>query len=579
MPTLIDQDTLTGKEAGLDGALVLDHSAVMQWKNEAPLRLVAAALVDSNNRETVKNLRERLTSEIIDPKEWNRWWRRVQPALKESPRFRYPSARNGKIRLIGRVADVPRVGWSDLASPTRSGSRSKSQTRRLTPAARLAEWVMWIQADVASDIPESAPQADLLPILRTLPTAATPVAIARLTAGIEERVLASGRRRATTANRSWITALVTILHRWSEVPDAPNVSLIQITDLATRILDVPGLDEEERLAAWFADYISMNGGNVSIVADALQLASQKTPSGADRLLTSLRHLLDVPSIVSLWQTLLLVSLSPNSRPTSERWLSLLEIEEKAEVLSSLLFIVRGEALVSEVGALIQHEWVLTADKRQGDLFMPIVLSWLLHDQLRSRFTRLVQGSATSLHNSDYVPEGSLVGDWKTMIQSVAREEVGRLRTERNLQLAEKDLQLDEVRHKLKEAEASLDRAGRQIKHLQAELRKAGHIVSLNISRDALMILGGAAQRIAILPGLPSPELRDVSAKITLALVTLGAELFGEVGGVVPYEPDLHETNDCPVIGGSVRIIAPGLRYMRDVDTPLVLIRMQVRLEK
>ena len=565
---------------GLDAGLALDCESVMRWKDEAPLRLVTAALLDSDNREDrTKDLRERLTSRVIDPDDWPRWWKRVQPALKESRQFRYRPESGGRIRLIAKPAEIEHVSWNDLPAPARSTPRPKTPKPRLSPTARLAEWITWVQADVAPAIPESTPPDDLLPILRTLPLSVTPVAIQRLIAGIEERVIIPGRR-APKVSQAWINALVATLRRWSESTDAPDISLIQITDLAARALDIPSSDEDEMLVTWLAHFISKRRSNSDILADALQLASQKTPTSVDNMLAGLRRRLDMPDIVTLWKALVRASLSLDSGPTSIRWLALLEIDEKSEVFSSLLSTVRDEDSVLKLGNLLQREWAFVSHSQQKQhLFKPMAIGWLLHDQLRPQFRRIMLEFTTNFHIGDHTSGNSIIGNWKGMVQSAAKEEIGQLRVEKDQQLAEKDQKFHEVRKALEETEADLHRAGRQNKYLQGELRKVGHVTSLRLSRDALLVLGGTIQDIAASPAPLSASLADVNAKVVLALAALGAEPFGEVSEIVPYEPAVHELDDPPVAGAPVRIIAPGLKYTRDVDTPLVLIRMQVRLEK
>ena len=548
-------------EDGLEAGIVLNREQVLSWEKESPLRLVAAALVDTDLEARTSRLKDRLTTYVIDTSSWDTWWRRVQNALKESNHFRYDS--RGKVSLIAKPADIEDVSWSDLPSPVRS-----SPSRKSDPSARLAEWVTWVQADVATALPTSFPPASIRPILQTLPLAIIPTAIDRLASGIEERLLNSSRT-GPSASRAWLESIAIVLHRYSDSTSMPDYRFDDVVQLIVRILEVPDQDTDDRLVSWLAGQISKGRDRIDAVTAALLIAYRQSPSGSDRLLSEIRDMLDVSTRVTLWQQMMQPNLNEQSRPLAERVLRILDPEDRTEVLSKLLVTAPDETSLLAAGAILQNEWKrLAGTLQQRQLFRAQVLCWLSHEYLRQDAERaLLEVAATDGSEED--PEGSLTSSWQLMIRRSAEHEIHQTRTYM-------EVKAEQLQQELRDAESELDRANRQTRHLQGEARKASHISALDISRDALLVLGNAVQQIAASPGPMSQELGDAGASIELALGSLGAEPFGEVGQSIPFEPTLHEATGSPAIGSLVTIVAPGLRYFGHEDTPVVLIRMRVR---
>ena len=549
-------------EDGLDAGLVLEREKVLSWERDSPLRLVAAALVDMGRGARTARLKEQLTTYVIDSGSWDSWWRRVQNALKESKHFRYDS--RGRIGLVAKPADIEDVSWSDLPAPARSTPSSKSD-----PAARLAEWVAWILADVAPVMPTSFPPAALRPVLQTLPMPIIPIAIDRLATGIEERLLDAGRR-GPSASRAWLESIAIVLHRWSESTSSAEVNFDRVVHLIARVLEVPDLDNDGRLVSWLARHTSKNLNSIDALAAALLIASRKCPAGSDRLLSGIRDTLDTSTRVALWQQMVAPNLSESSKHIAEHVLRILEPKDRTEVLSTLLVTSGDETSLLTAGAILRDEWKrLTGTLQQRHMLRALVLSWLSHERLRPEAERALLEIAATGGGEDVDSEDSLIASWKAMIRQSAEHEIDRTRTDIGGQVKQ-------LREELRETKSDLERKSRQIRYLQGEARRASHISALDISRDALLVLGNAMQQIADIPETLSKELGDAGASIELALGALGAEPFGEVGRTVPFEPALQEADPATATGAPVTIVAPGLRYFRHEDSPVVLIRMRVR---
>ncbi len=567
-------------EDGLEASLLENRGAVSLWIDEAPLRLVAAALVDMDNKARATPLKDKLTASVIEPARWNQWWKKVRPTLMKSKYFRY----NGKteIRLIAKPSDIHSVRLNELTIPPPVISAGKSSPKKTTtPAMRLAEWVIWIHSDEAGDMPKLSPPDTLRPILRQLPLTLVPTAIERLALGIEQNILASNRP-ATSSSRAWLNSLASVLQRWLELPDPPPIPLSRLVNLTTRVLGVLDQGEYKNLVNWMTDYTSQNRDNTSKMADALRSTSVEASDETERLLTLIHTRLDEPTVIDLWHQFL----NPNPRQISgsieRRWLKMLHPVEKAEVISSLLTSVQNEDSVQAIGDLLKIEWgtpsvrerqrglSLTRAREHKYLFRSIMLAWLLHEQLRPSAETILKEEMLS-NLSSPASEDSLMAKWKSMAQYLSQNEIEQIRSDMTHEL-------DIARDRQKKAESELDRAKRQARYFQGELQNASRVAVLDITRDALLMLGEILQQLVASPHSPSQKIEDANAGVTLVIGSLGAEPFGNVGEVTSFNSKLHTTGQPTSENEPVEIIAPGLKFTRGMDSPLVMIRAQVRVK-
>ena len=92
-------------ESGLDSMLWSDPDAVLSWTNEAPLKLIAAVLTDLERSGKPRDIREKLEGRVLRDMKWATWWKRVQPAVKESPNFTVRD--DGSTTLRGDPTQIP----------------------------------------------------------------------------------------------------------------------------------------------------------------------------------------------------------------------------------------------------------------------------------------------------------------------------------------------------------------------------------------------------------------------------------------------------------------------------------------
>ena len=570
-----DDSTAGTAPEGLKASLLKDRKSTLRWVDAAPLRLVAAVLADADRRTAkVGDIRTALTPDIIKAQDWTKWWNVVRSGLSESRYFLYTPREPIRLIRTRNPEEVESVSLMDLRAASRKVQSRPVEVRESdgpTPSIpALGGWILWVQSDEEEPMPRSVPPADFIKFLHKLPESVMPRAVSRLSSGIELRLINSRQRPADNSIEMWQEALVSALIRWSELSYSNGVSIEGIIALTARLIEELGSVEFEDVVAWIATYSSQSTSNAESVSDALLSVSYGAPNGTEVLLTRLSSRLDSFTRIALWQRLLSTGLTRASRPPIERWLRILEQDDKPQIFSGLLTTVFDENSISRISALLTTEWRLADSEQRHRLFEAIALFWVLHWRSMPD-SKAAMIEAISEADSGWENEESLLSEWRSMVLFVSESEVRRVRDYSEQRAADLERQL-------KETEAELNRVLRQVRFLQGENRSKRSAAELEISRDAITVLGIALQDLATSAAPKSQELADVESKITLALSTLGASPFGDIGEIVPFDPVLHEATPTPVTGTSVRIVAPGLRYTRRSGTPIHLMKAQVKEE-
>ena len=559
---------------GLKASLLQDRESTLRWVDEAPLRLVAATLVDANRRTAkVADIKTALTREIVKPQDWNRWWTIVRFGLRESRHFSYGPREPIRLRT-SNLTEVDSDSLDDLRKAARKApSQSVTPRESSGPAPNitgLGGWILWVQSDEEEPMPRSTPSPDFVTFLQRLPESVTPKAVARLSSGIEQRVIDSKQRPAENSVEMWQEALMAALDRWSELSYPPGVSVREIVALTVRVLEILGSMQFEDVVAWIATYSSKSAGNAESVSDSLLSVTYEAPNGTERLLTRMSRLLDSSTRVALWQRLLNKGLMLADKPPMGQWLRILEHDDKSEIFSEVLATVRDDSSITGLYNLLETEWKLADSKQRHRLFDAIALAWALHWRSKPD-SKAAMIEAISEADSEWEGEESLLSEWRSLVRFVSESEVRRVHDYSEQRVADLERQL-------KETEAELDRTVRQVRFLQGENRSKRSAAELEISRDAITVLGIALQDLAVSAAPKSQELGDLESKITLALSTLGGSPFGDIGEIVPFDPVLHAATPTPVTGTSVKIVAPGLKYSRRSDNPVNLMKVRVEEE-
>ena len=534
---------------GLAASLRDNRAEVLRWKDEHPLRLVAAALLDMRRPAKKSDIGAKLAPEIISPDEWERWWSRIQPTMKESPHFSQNPRH--EIRLRGKPSEIesPREP-ARRSEPVSNAPRAQDDKPRAAPsrstALRLVDWITWVQSDEDGSTPALAPPNGLAAYLRRQPAILVPTSISKLSGAIEEKFLSATQSSRPSAE-AWIDLLATSLDRCADLPADRLAPMSETVAFCARLTAELGANACQDITESLAKWTSASAENVETMANAILTSARRAPSETASLLQNLHDSLGVSSRKKLWTSLVTSDVGQVSDWLIGRWMRMMRDAEKSDMVSALI-------LHSSDFDYVAHLNYLLNDERNGDdapahLFNPILMSWFLH---RYMMPRIVQSQ-------------------RERIQEL-REENERLRAEHRQEIAEKD-------RLISESDASLERAGKLERYLQGELRDAAHSATLSAGRDAVMILGGLLQDLESYRASQSGEYPSVKSRIELALLALGVKPFGEIGKIVPFESGVHEVNPPAMAGTPVRITAPGLAYFKDVETPQTIIRIQAQVEE
>ena len=527
---------------GLAASLLRDRQEVLSWKDDNPLRLVAAAVVDVNGRAVRKDIQGRIVPEVVPSEDWENWWKVVQPAVRDSDSFDY-HARNGT-RLKGTA---PSAVESPTLGALSAASRKTSSARKTTapPAVRI-DWIDWVESD--APIPTGAPPDSLASYLSRQHPAIVPTSVAKLRGEIRARILDAASPPKTSG--IWVNYLAASLNRWSETGGLPRESVAGIVGLTARLVGKVGAGDCQSLIALLAKYASSGAENVADMADAVLIAARETPSGTASVLQKLHDSLGEPARKALWMRLATSDAGQVSDWLIGRWMRMMRDAEKADMVSALTLSAFGGDYTSNLGSLLSANRNLAQDDEASvHMFNPILMSWFLH---RDMMPRVVQ---------------------------TLKERVNELGEENERLRAEHRDEIDEKNRLLSVAQTNLERAARGEKHLQGELQKTGNAIALSFSRNAIVILGEVLQQLSTLASMSPREIESVKARITLALMSLGAEPFGKIGEVVLFDSSVHATDSPPVTGTPVIVSVPGVAFFENENTPNMMVKTKVQVEE
>ena len=564
--TSIDSPEASPPPDGLKASLSKDRELTLRWVEEAPLRLVAAVLADANRRTaTVAEIRSTLSPEVINSEDWNRWWNIVRVGLRDSRQFSYGPRKPIRLRTLN-PAEVESDSLDNLrAVSRRAQSRTSTSHESSAPApsiSGLGGWILWVQADEEEPMPRSVPSDDFIRFLQRLPGSVTPTAVCRLSSGIEQRLIESKQRPAANSVEQWQKAFISALSRWSEQSELPGVQVESTISLTIRVLEALGSAEFEDVVEWIASYTSKSSGNPESVGVALLNVSTTAPNGTTNLLSRLNGMLDASTRIAFWQKLLSKGLMRPDKPPLGQWMRILNLEDKVDVFVALLTTIYDESSIARICELLEIEWKQVDSTQHYKLFDAVAVAWALHRQSMPVSKKVMLEAASYGERED---NSSLLSEWRSIMSSLSEKE------------RESSKQREaELEQQLYDTKSELDRAGRQIEFLRGENRSRRRSAEIEITRDAITVLGLALQDLATAPKFQA--LEDIESSVILALSTLGAKPFGSVGALAKFDPALHEATPTPITGTPVRVMAPGLTYSRRSDSPAIFMKSKTQEE-
>lgn len=122
---------------GLEALLLKERDKVATWSKDAPLKLIGAALADLGKAAKPADLRAKLDSRRLLPVKWESWWKRVQPAIKDSPCFFVRS--DGSYHLASAVEQIPESPLPPSPKKAKAARLTSAQVQEITVRLEAGE--------------------------------------------------------------------------------------------------------------------------------------------------------------------------------------------------------------------------------------------------------------------------------------------------------------------------------------------------------------------------------------------------------------------------------------------------------
>ena len=539
--------------------------SVESWVGDAPLKLVAWALDSLGRTAKSTDVRRELEGNFVrDPgsewKTWKTWWERVLPAVKRSGNF---NVRNrSEITLMSRVADVPAEPWDTLPHTAKKAK---------TKAPTAADWKRWMLSDDASPPPGPRPTKPVCNALAKLPLKDIAPTLHRIMGDAAE-LLESGRASSHVA-AGWAEAVSRGFVRFRELtpPDAVLSLAPQVGELLARLVEAAGYSPESAGALLAAGGLPgqpdpWRRGFTEGVWNALQ----DLKGGGPELLEAVER----PERAAVAREVVIAALCSTGplRQHSEldRILDCLSYRERVYLIRDL--IVRSAAGEAPRGAVLdcvarsRHAAGLPDSTERLNLLA--MASLLLSDGSGEAVNKAADQVGAALSGAAADQTGPV---WPALL-SGARQHIADLRAQHAQQL-EKQRLSHEAR--LEEMRRETGQLNQRVEGLRAQIAEGREESRMDIRQDMLLVMAETLQSLPEWADNPEALVKNVEAKLGLALGTGGAERLGTIGEIVPFDPRLHKSAKPIAIDSQVRVGVPGAIVRGKLTGDRVLIKAKV----
>ncbi len=600
---------------GLEALLLADAESARQWSQEAPLKLVAAALADFGRAAKPSELQTKLMREGLLQGKWETWWRRVQPALKQSPYFR--------VRLDGTYqlnAPVDQIPESPLPSAPRRPKAAPMDRAQLDETVRALESgeLRFDTIDGADNIrlvaremirrgPESQQARDAL-----FSAMSGPTILART---VFDELLRSERIDDIVA------ALDHLIHHSLSLARSPSseverrigelllpkIRLMQdvMTRLVQREQPVPlaRLGGSIRLLfelaaavgsrtalAWASESLdnicNILAAHAERYPEVLEIVGRSAAglegdlSGRVEVLA--RFTARVPAQVrpTATTTLLLAALDGPTDFAQACFSGLVSWSDRLGMLSALASRVAApgrEQALQILGRLLSMTGPeLAPQERRNRLRLALVFASAGYEAERAVAPLVREDLATILDDDRSVGRDAPILD---SIVAVLRDSLGRERQEFERIRSDLDSEIARLRGALEEATREQSRLKGLAEKLQAGYRMPEQWAMFRGKQDTVQGLASFYQEtfLAHAGGRLDPSAANwILARIEALLQGSGITKFGEVGSDQAYEPSRHEyLAGYEGIGQRVKVVCPGFEWQDPTGSIVVLARARV----
>ena len=538
-------------------ALIWDGpETVREWHEEAPLKLLAAALADIGGTGKAGEIRERLDhGSLLGEKKWDAWWPRVRAVAADSSHFRTIRNKSNavmSVRLVSRASDVPSEPLPP--PPPKTDPQGAASTKKVS----LADWRNWLRSETFGVPPGRSPTKPVCGALAKWPHKTIKQALERAMEGAEEFLSAGGTPRLAAAG--WLNAVSIASQRWRDslIGDGGSDRAGGVGNLLIRLAGAAGYSEE-------STKILLQAGELTGHLDSWR---REFMAGAWTVLRDSGD--DARGLVR--ETSVQMGHRGQRALVTEIVLAALRADDSASrhsALDHLLETLPGvggvhsirELMVRSVAGEAPHEDVLdyvansrfgcmsaAPDQRMGTMLLATLLLTDGQSRVAGETSRELAEAFTS------------VGDG--VVQSVFKDVRAANQEWRENMRAESRAKLESQRQ---DYEARLDRERREQERLRqqnrtfrAQMASGREESRLEVRQDMLLAVGDVLER-AHLPGRTVEErLQAVMSALPNVLQAGDAAAFGTPGETVPFNPRLYYSSDTVPDGAPVRVLAPGV---------------------
>ncbi len=536
------------------------------WHSEAPARLVAWALRRLGGEGKAGEIKQKLAGQFVPAAEWTRWWKRVQPAVKQSSLFNVK--KDNSISFYGSVGAVPAEPLSSLSSrPATSRTRRKAPTK--------ADWRRWFLARSALPCPGIYPTNLAIAAIRDLKPRDDFNLVLEKTFWAAGAFLASGGSSDRSA-AGWMEALSRMVLKCAEGRDMGPAGAWARPLGATlgRLANVARYSEDS--LAWLLRVYGRGGG--------LSRWRREFSAGmwaALREYGDPQHLLSATS--SGWERTQLAedfvaaafnTFRPAPRASElDRLLDALSPRGRAEVLLRLIVQgTLGESPRAVTLNYIANSRHASASFGTGSRLELMVAASLLLSEGES--PPLVEASSQIGKMMSNGNDESANPVWDSLLSDV-RQQVQILHTRLAEELETQRLSFERI---LDQRQRDIDGLSAQNKTFQALMESGREESRFEIRKDMLLEVGDIMQRVHRSDKSPADRLEEVRTRLTVVLSEGGATPLGTAGEVVPFDPGLHHSADAISTGTVVRLLAPGVMTKSEAGVGRVLLKASVTNE-
>ena len=541
--------------------------SIERWATETPLRLVAWALGSKLSKGSSKSIREKLEGRLGQDNKWKTWWDRVLPAVKDSRDF-FNYQNPNSITLRTGVLEVPAKPWNSLPPVTKA-----KVPKRESP--KVADWREWFLSGFAEPPPGLRPTKPAFNALGKLPAKNLTLALDRSIWGARE-FLGSGSVTPQPA-AAWLELVSRAFTRFRDLngPDAALALALDVGELLTSLALVTGYNEDsvELLLSAGALPGEPHPCQRQFVAGMWQWLQQSSGNASQWLDGSLGH--DRRSGCAAMARQLVAAALNLTDPTRlhselDRILDRLLMDERLQLIHDLMVrSAAGEAPKEATLAYVVHSRhlsALTDSAKRLDLL--VMASILLSDGSAAATEQASLEIGKALVDSSPERNGPV---WSGLF-SESRQRLADIQAQYAQEL---ERQRRSSERQLEEGQQENERLTRRVEGLRAQIAEGRELSRMDILEDILVVTAENLQSIYQRKDNSETLLRNVKARLNLALLAGGAEELGKIGEIVPYDPRLHHADAPTNTGAPVRVSVPGAIMQGKLTSSRVLMQAQV----